>query len=157
MVTDKQEGNYKIYLDVCCLNRPFDDWTQERIRLEGEAILSIMERIRTREWQLVTSEAISVELEKMRNLDKLENILKLLEFAVISINIDEEVDSRSQQLEELGFGLYDSFHIACAEVAQADVLLSTDDRLLKNSLRHQGLLKVSVDNLVTWLMKTFLN
>ncbi len=157
MVTDKQEGNYKIYLDVCCLNRPFDDWTQERIRLEGEAILSIMERIRTREWQLVTSEAISVELEKMRNLDKLENILKLLEFAVITINIDEEVDSRSQQLEELGFGLYDSFHIACAEVAQADVLLSTDDRLLKNSLRHQGLLKVSVDNPVTWLMKTYFN
>ncbi len=157
MVTDKQEGNYKIYLDVCCLNRPFDDWTQERIRLEGEAILSIMERIRTREWQLVTSEAISVELEKMRNLDKLENILKLLEFAVITINIDEEVDSRSQQLEELGFGLYDSFHIACAEVAQADVLLSTDDRLLKNSLRHQGLLKISVDNPVTWLMTTYFN
>ncbi|MCF4969368.1 hypothetical protein CV014_20685 [Nostoc sp. CMAA1605] len=146
-----------MYLDVCCLNRPFDDWTQERIRLEGEAILSIMERIRTGEWQLVTSEAISVELERMRNLDKLENILKLLEFAVISINIDEEVDFRSQQLEGLGFGLYDSFHIACAEVAQADILLSTDDRLLKNSLRHQGLLKVSVDNPVTWLMKTFLN
>ncbi|WP_236143857.1 hypothetical protein [Nostoc sp. CMAA1605] len=157
MVTDQQRENYKIYLDVCCLNRPFDDWTQERIRLEGEAILSIMERIRTGEWQLVTSEAISVELERMRNLDKLENILKLLEFAVISINIDEEVDFRSQQLEGLGFGLYDSFHIACAEVAQADILLSTDDRLLKNSLRHQGLLKVSVDNPVTWLMKTFLN
>ena len=157
MVTDKQEGYYKIYLDVCCLNRPFDDWTQERIRLEGEAILSIMERIRTREWRLVTSEAIRVELEKMRNLDKLENILKLLEFAVITINIDEEVDFRSQQLENLGFGLYDSFHIACAEVAQANILLSTDDRLLKNSQRHQGFLKVSVDNPVTWLMKTFLN
>ncbi len=38
MVKAKQESNYKIYLDVCCLNRPFDDWTQERIRLEGEAI-----------------------------------------------------------------------------------------------------------------------
>ncbi|WP_414541249.1 hypothetical protein [Nostoc sp. CCY0012] len=74
MVTDKQEANYKIYLDVCCLNRPFDDWIQERIRLEGEAILRIMERIRAGEWQLVTSEAISVELERMRNLDKLENI-----------------------------------------------------------------------------------
>ena len=28
-----------IYLDVCCLNRPFDDQTQERIRLESEAVL----------------------------------------------------------------------------------------------------------------------
>ena len=155
MVVDTQESNYKIYLDVCCLNRPFDDWTQERIRLEGEAILSIMECIRVRKWQLVTSEAIQVELEKMRNLDKLENILKLLEFAAIAINIDEEIDVRSQQLENLGFGLYDSFHIACAEVAQVNILLSTDDRLLKKALRHQGVLKIALDNPVTWLMNIF--
>ena len=77
--------------------------------------------------------------------------------AIITINIDEDVDFRSQQLENLGFGLYDSFHIACAEVAQADILLSTDDRLLKNSVRHQGLLKISLDNPVTWLMNTYLN
>ena len=152
---DAQESNYKIYLDICCLNRPFDDWTQERIRLEGEAILSIMECIRVRKWQLVTSEAIQVELEKMRNLDKLENILKLLEFAAIAINIDEEIDLRSQQLENLGFGLYDSFHIACAEVAQVNILLSTDDRLLKKALRHQGVLKIALDNPVTWLMNIF--
>ncbi len=63
---------------------------------------------------------------------------------------------RSQQLENLGFGLYDSFHIACAEVAQADILLSTDDRLLKNSRRHQDLLKIALDNPVTWLMNTYL-
>jgi len=24
----------KIYLDVCCLNRPFDDQVQDRVRLE---------------------------------------------------------------------------------------------------------------------------
>ncbi len=155
MVRAKEEINYKIYLDVCCLNRPFDDWTQERIRLEGEAILSIMERISAKKWQLVTSEAVTVELEKMRNLEKLENILKLLEFATITINIDSEVDFRSQQLENLGFDLYDSFHIVCAEVAQVDVLLSTDDRLLKNALRHQGVLKIAVDNPVTWLMNIF--
>ncbi|MBA3920951.1 MAG: hypothetical protein H0X31_04240 [Nostocaceae cyanobacterium] len=154
---DTQESNYKIYLDVCCLNRPFDDWTQDRIRLEGEAILSIMERIRALKWQLINSEAIMVGLQKMRNLDKLENILQLLGFALITINIDEVVDLCSQQLENLGFGLYDSFHIACAGVAQADILLSTDDRLLKNALRHQGLLKIALDNPVTWLMNTYLN
>lgn len=35
----------KIYLDVCRLNRPFDDQTQERIHLEAEAILVILSRI----------------------------------------------------------------------------------------------------------------
>ena len=26
----------KIYLDVCCINRPFDDQTEERIRMESD-------------------------------------------------------------------------------------------------------------------------
>ncbi|WPF87920.1 hypothetical protein WEU38_14040 [Cyanobacterium aponinum AL20118] len=33
----------KIYLDVCCLNRPFDDWSYERNRLEGESVTSILQ------------------------------------------------------------------------------------------------------------------
>ena len=31
-----------IYLDTCCLNRPFDDQTQDRIRLEAEAVILIL-------------------------------------------------------------------------------------------------------------------
>lgn len=33
----------KVYLDNCCYNRPFDDQTQERIHLESEAILMILQ------------------------------------------------------------------------------------------------------------------
>jgi hypothetical protein len=32
----------KVYLDVCCLKRPFDDQTQPRIRMETEAVLSLL-------------------------------------------------------------------------------------------------------------------
>jgi hypothetical protein len=39
---------FLIYLDVCCLNRPFDDQTQERIRLEAEAVLRILANIQVR-------------------------------------------------------------------------------------------------------------
>ncbi len=39
----------KIYLDVCCLNRPFDDQTQDRIHLEAETILTIMKFIENRQ------------------------------------------------------------------------------------------------------------
>jgi hypothetical protein len=35
----------KIYLDTCCLNRPFDDQRQARIRLESEAVTLILEKI----------------------------------------------------------------------------------------------------------------
>ncbi len=33
-----------VYLDTCCLNRPFDDQTQAHIHLEAEAVLLIMAR-----------------------------------------------------------------------------------------------------------------
>ena len=34
----------KIYLDLCCFNRPFDDQTKARIKLETEAKLVIQEK-----------------------------------------------------------------------------------------------------------------
>jgi hypothetical protein len=47
----------RIYLDVCCINRPFDDQTEERIRMESEAVLAILKRCLS-EWTLIGSEAI---------------------------------------------------------------------------------------------------
>ena len=48
----------KIYLDVCCLNRPFDDQTQGRIHLEAESILTILSLCEMRNWRLLNSEII---------------------------------------------------------------------------------------------------
>ena len=31
-----------IYLDMCCLKRPFDDQSKSRIRLEAEAVLVVL-------------------------------------------------------------------------------------------------------------------
>jgi hypothetical protein len=55
----------RIYLDVCCLNRPYDDQTQDRIRLEAEAVLLILRRFRTQDWKWVTSEAVEFEVDRM--------------------------------------------------------------------------------------------
>lgn len=41
----------QIYLDVCCLNRPFDDQRQDRVRLESEAILLILAHCEAGGWQ----------------------------------------------------------------------------------------------------------
>lgn len=147
---------YKIYLDVCCLNRPFDDWVQERVRFEGEAVLAILNRVRAEEWQLISSEAIEAELERLSNPEKLESIRQLLSLATTTIMLDQQIDQRSQILENLGFGLYDSFHIACAEAFQVDILLTTDDRLLKRAKRYKDSIQVPLNNPVTWLMDILL-
>ena len=44
----------RVYLDVCCLNRPFDTQEQDRLRLEAEAVLLILKHCEAGEWQWVT-------------------------------------------------------------------------------------------------------
>jgi hypothetical protein len=44
---------WKIYLDTCCLNRPFDDETQDRIRLEAEAVGLILAHFQAGDWELL--------------------------------------------------------------------------------------------------------
>jgi predicted nucleic acid-binding protein len=149
-------AQYKIYLDVCCLNRPFDSWQQDRVRLEAEAVLAILERIRDKHWQLISSEVIEAELKRLPNPDKLTNILNLLALVSDRVVLNDAIDQRSQGLEDLGFGLYDAFHIACAEQANVDVLLTTDDRLLKLAMRYNDNIHVQLDNPVNWLMTVLL-
>jgi len=66
--------NYRIYMDVCCLNRPFDDLEQERIRLEAEAILWILQQCQDDKWSLVTSNTLEFELEKNPDQETAEQV-----------------------------------------------------------------------------------
>ena len=68
------------------------------------------------------------------------------------IEVDDAVTHRAKEIMQLGFKLYDALHIACAEIAKADVMLTTDDRLLRRALRFNNVLQVVVENSVTWLM-----
>jgi len=54
-----------IYLDVCCFNRPFDEQTHERIHLEAEAVLLILEGRQSLKWRLLGSEAIDFEISQI--------------------------------------------------------------------------------------------
>ncbi len=60
----------RIYLDVCCYNRPFDDQTQEKIHLETEAVLIILSNISLKNWELVGSDIIDFEISKIPDLER---------------------------------------------------------------------------------------
>jgi hypothetical protein len=57
----------RIYLDACCVNRPFDDQSQERIRLESEAVILLLDMRSSGRVRWVTSEVLTEEL--LRNPD----------------------------------------------------------------------------------------
>jgi predicted nucleic acid-binding protein len=146
--------HYRIYIDACCLNRPFDDQTQPRISLETQAVLTILQQCQAAQWHLMTSAALVTELDQTPDLERLRNVKSLLAIATIKVLSSQTVENRSRELQQLGFAAYDAAHIASAERGRADVFLSTDDRLIKRAKRNTQLMQVKVDNPVSWLMKS---
>ena len=67
----------KIYMDACCLNRPFDDLSQDRVYLEAEAVLSIISHCEEGKWALIASGAIDFELLKLSDMDRQEQVQML--------------------------------------------------------------------------------
>ena len=55
-------------------------------------------------------------------------------------------EGRARELVALGFGSFDALHLACAEAAGVDLLLTTDDRFLRRTQRYQAALRVRVYN-----------
>jgi len=141
----------KIYFDTCCLNRPFDEQTQERIRLESEAVLAILSRIEKGEWNWIGSDVLTDEIEQTPDTQKLSRTKLLSDFIQQNVEIGEKEAERAQELQAEGFQVFDSLHIACAETAKADVYLSTDDRLLKLAKRVSKRLHIRVENPLIWI------
>jgi len=141
----------KIYFDTCCLNRPFDDQTQERLRLESEAVLAILARIEKGEWSWIGSDVLTDEIEQTPDTQKLSRAKLLSGFIQENVEIGQTEEQRAKELQVEGFQLFDSLHLACAESAKVDVFLSTDDRLLKLAKRVSKRLHVRVENPLLWV------
>ena len=144
-----------VYMDVCCLNRPFDDQSQERIKLESEAILIILKFCQNGKWLLLNSEVIDFEISLIIDTYrrfKIESILSIAD-SNSKITIDRKIVTRTKEITEMGFQPFDAMHIACAEFANADIFLTTDDKLLKNAGKKSKLLNVKINNPVLWLME----
>jgi predicted nucleic acid-binding protein len=141
----------RIYFDTCCLNRPFDDQSQNRIHLESEAIIIILNKLYKGELEWIGSKVLDIEVENIPNIEKRRYLTKILEFVHESLQIEDDDLVRAKQLKEIGFKSFDSMHIACAERGNVEILLTTDDKLLKLAERSKDVLNVKVSNPLTWL------
>ena len=139
----------KIYLDNCALNRPFDDQSQERIRLETEAVVLLLSRVERKEWTWLGSEALEIEIDRTPDADQ--RLKRVVKFVHSVVEITDKVLIRASELQAAGFVGFDAIHLACAERGKADVFLTTDDRLLKAAKRLSKKLLVKVENPLDWM------
>ena len=143
----------KIYLDTCCLNRLSDRQIQERIRQETEAVNIMLSNFRTKRWHWISSSILQLEINQNPDLDQRVSLTTLLQLGHQIVFAGGEEILRGEELEGLGFKKLDALHIACAESGNADILLTTDDRMLRRAKRHLAQLRVRVENPYTWLQE----
>lgn len=141
----------KIYLDVCCLNRPFDDQGQVRVREESEAIVQIIQRVVAGEWTHVSSDVVTLELEAMPDAMRRAQVEVLLSSVQSIIRLTMPVFRRAAELQRFSLKIEDSLHVAAAEAGGADVMLSCDDSVCRKAIRYRRQVRVRVANPVKWL------
>ncbi|MCY3549978.1 MAG: PIN domain-containing protein [Candidatus Poribacteria bacterium] len=151
MQTDSQI--WTIYFDTCCLSRLFDVQTHPRVRQESEAISRILDHIRAGSWYWISSHALEEEVEQNPNLGHRFQIKDRLTDVNETVSVGMPEISRGKQLEVLGFKELDALHIACAESGDANIFLTTDDRLLRTAKRNSSNLYVQVENPYVWFQR----
>jgi hypothetical protein len=115
----------KIYLDNCCFNRPFDDQSQLRIRLESEAKLKIQEDIRAGIHGLVWSYILDYENIRNPFQERKWQISKWRNYAKDNIEENAELIEIANRILTTGATKIDALHIACAIMANSDYFLTT--------------------------------
>ena len=129
----------KIYLDNCCFNRPFDDQSQIRIRLETEAKLEIQADIQDGIFELVWSYIL--EAENMVNPfeERKKAIQDWKRYSSMVVKEEEKILGKATQLNHAGLRSKDALHIACAVLARCKYFITTDDKIINKQSLITGL------------------
>ena len=141
----------RVYLDVCCLNRPFDDQSQDRIRLESEAVKLVFDLIAKGRYTWVSSEAVEFELSRHPNEERRTSLQVLIAQANERLTLDRDATARASVLQSARILPMDAVHLALAERNGCGVFLTTDDTLLHRAARLGKELQLRVANPVQWI------
>jgi predicted nucleic acid-binding protein len=126
-----------IYLDLCCFNRPWDDQSTSRVRIETEAKLVLQDRIKSGLTGLAWSYVLSYENELNPHRERRESIALWERLAKTTIGASSKVVRIAEEIAVDGATSFDALHVACAVDAGAALFVTTDDRLLR-IVRRRG-------------------
>jgi len=121
----------RIYMDNCCFNRPFDDQSQLKIKLEAEAKIYIQENILLKKLELVWSYILDYE-NTANPFDERRNSIQLWKNHATDDRVENaEIIKKAETIHLKGIKSKDALHIACAIFSKSDYFITTDDSILK--------------------------
>ena len=124
----------RIYLDMRCFNRPYDDQTQLRISLESQAKLQIQRDIKNGKHALVSSYVIDFEnlqnpVENRRH--SIADYINKYASQYVTADNSSDIELMASDIMNTGVKHADALHIACALKAKCDCFITTDKRILR--------------------------
>jgi predicted nucleic acid-binding protein len=125
----------KIYIDTCCLQRPLDDQTQPRIRVETEAVFAILAAAQAGELHLLCSSALEYEINRIPDEQRRQEALSILSIASERLTISEATEELAHTLQQQGIGAMDAVHLALASTAEVDFFATCDAPLVRKAQR----------------------
>lgn len=141
----------RIYLDTCCLQRPLDDQTQPRIRVETEAVFAILACVQHGAVALLTSEVLEFEISRTPDEQRRREAAAILTLASERLTLSDASEQLAESLSQAGLSAIDALHVALAATAGADFFVTADDKLLRRakSLPDLNVTPVSLLGLVS--------
>ena len=129
----------RVYLDSCCLQRPLDDQTRPRIRVETEAVFAVLAAVQAKEISLLGSEALRYEVSRIPDDTRRTEVLAVLSLASEHLRVTDVVETLALDLERQGLSAMDAIHLALASMAKADYFCTCDDDLFRKAQAIPGL------------------
>ena len=121
----------RIYLDNCCYNRPFDDQSQLKVRLETEAKLFVQQLMRTGAVEYVWSDMLANEVEDSKFWERKMRIVPWAVGAFAYVVTTPEIEKSADVFMGMGMKPSDAIHLASARHADCDWFLTVDRGILK--------------------------
>jgi predicted nucleic acid-binding protein len=136
----------RVYLDNCAFNRPFDDQSHIRIRLEAEAKLYIQGLIKDGSLELVWSYILEMENDHNPFQEKRNAIAKWKRLSINDISESSSIIKIAKEIMSHGVKSKDALHVSCAIEGKAEYFITTDDKLINKLNNFQT---ISVVNPIT--------
>jgi predicted nucleic acid-binding protein len=129
----------RVYLDNCCFNRPFDDQSQARVRLEAEAKLEVQQRIQNKVIELAWSYVLDYENQANPFEERRDVVARWKAMAIVDVGETEAIIEKAREFAGRGLRAKDALHVACAMAADCDFFLTTDDLVVKKMRGFAGM------------------
>lgn len=141
----------RVYFDTCCLSRPFDEQSSQRVRSEAEAVLLLLHRVIEGRWEMVISDMHATEVSFNPIAAKRRGVTRILALSRRCALLDRPTLELARTLGRHGIKGADAIHLACARAAEAHLFFTVDDRLYKRAAVVEECRPMIVANPRIWL------